>query len=153
MNKSLKFIVLLLSSVILFHSISFGQNTSEEITNRYFELYANNPKAAVDYIFSTNKYVTKKAEIAKMGNELKDLGSSLGTYYGFELLSERYAGKNYKLVTFIVRYEQAPMRFNFILYRPNDVWQLNSFSFDQKIDEDLDQASKLGFYFTGMNAK
>ena len=84
---------------------SFGQTiTTKEITDKFFLIYSKDPAKAVDYGFSTNKWLDRKQDdVANLKNKLKNLVDLCGDYYGYELLSEKTAGQNIKMVTFIVR--------------------------------------------------
>lgn len=122
---------------------TFGQATTREITDRFFTLYAKDPAQAIDYAFSTNQWMDRKIdEVANLKNTLKNLVDLCGDYYGYEMLSEKTAGQHIKLVTFIVKYAREPIRFTFFFYKPNDKWQLNNFSYDENIDQDLEEATR-----------
>jgi hypothetical protein len=122
---------------------AFSQATTKDITDKFFSIYKKNPLQAVDYGFSTNKWMSRKPDdLANAKTKLKDLIALLGDYYGYELLSDKTAGPNIRMVAFIVRYDRQPIRFTFLFYKPKDSWQLNNFSFDQDIDKDLEEATK-----------
>jgi hypothetical protein len=122
---------------------SFGQTTTKEITDKFFTIYSKDPAKAVDYGFSTNKWLDRKQDdVANLKNKLKNLVDLCGDYYGYELLSEKTAGQNIKMVSFIVRYDREPIRFTFLFYKPKATWRLNNFSYDEDIDEDLEEATK-----------
>jgi len=46
------------------------------------------------------------------------------------------------LKTFIVKFERQPLRFKFLMYKPDNTWSLNNFSYDASIDDELEEASK-----------
>lgn len=122
---------------------TFGQTKTQEITDKFFSIYSKDPAKAVDYCFSTNKWMDRKLEaITDLKNKLKNLIELCGDYYGYELLSEKTAGQNIKMVTFILKYDREPIRFSFFFYKPKDKWQLNNFSYDEDIDKDLEEATK-----------
>ena len=128
---------------LTFIAPSFGQTTTKEITDKFFEIYAKEPAKAVDYGFSTNKWMDRKLDaVTDLKNKLKNLIDLCGDYFGYELLSEKTAGQNIKMVTFIVKYDREPLRFIFFFYKPKDKWQLNNFSYDEDIDKDLEEATK-----------
>ncbi len=127
--------------LILYKSI--GQTTTKEITDKFFSLYSTDPQKAVEYGFSTDKWFDKKQDgVSNLKNKLKDLVELVGEYEGYELLSEKTAGSNIKMITYIVRYEREPIRFTFLFYKPKDKWQINNLSFDEDIDKDLEEATK-----------
>ena len=129
--------------IILTIAQSIGQATTKEITDKFFSIYSKEPIKAVDYVFSTNKWLARKQDdVANLKNKLKNSLDLCGDYYGYELLSEKTAGQNIKMVTFVVRHDREPIRFTFLFYRPKDNWRLNNFSFDEDIDKDLEEATK-----------
>ncbi|HSZ31825.1 MAG TPA: hypothetical protein VK772_00865 [Puia sp.] len=129
--------------LILISLATSGQATTNEITDKFFSLFPTEPSKAVEYCFSTNKWYTKKIDdVVDLENKVKDLPRVVGEYLGYELLTEKTAGANIKIVIYIVRFEREPMRFTFLFYKPKDKWQVNNFSYDENIDEDLKEASK-----------
>jgi hypothetical protein len=122
---------------------SFGQSTTTEITNKFFSLYAKDAIKAVDYAFSTNKWFDRQQDgVANLKNKLKNTIDLCGEYYGYELLSEKTAGPSIKMITYIVKYDREPIRFTFFMYKANDTWRVNNFSYDEDIDKDLEEATK-----------
>ena len=80
-----------------------GQTTTNEITDKFFGIYATDPLKAVEYGFSTNKWAERKQDdIISLKNKLKNLVALLGDYYGYEKLTEKTAGESTKMVTFLV---------------------------------------------------
>jgi hypothetical protein len=143
MKKLLSKLALLGFLFALISYKSIGQTTTKEITDKYFNLYSTDPQKAVEYGFSTDKWFDKKQDgVSNLKNKLKDLIELVGEYEGYELLSEKTAGSNIKMSTYIVRYEREPIRFTFLFYKPKDKWQVNNFSFDEDIDKDLEEATK-----------
>lgn len=121
----------------------FAQTTTSEITDKFFTLYATDPIKAVDYAFSTNKWFERQQDgVSNLKNKLKNTIDLCGDYYGYELLSEKTAGTNIKLITYIVRYDREPIRFTFFMYKAKDDWRVNNFSYDENIDSELEEAAK-----------
>jgi hypothetical protein len=122
---------------------SHAQKTPKEITDKFFSLYEKDPVKAVEYVFSTNKWFDKNQEgVTGLITKLKNTIDLCGEYFGYELLSEKSAGQRIKMMTFVVRYDRQPIRFSIFLYKPNDIWRVNNFSFDESIDDDLKEAVK-----------
>ncbi|MGJ3236534.1 hypothetical protein [Marivirga sp.] len=122
---------------------SFSQSTSSEITGKFFDLYKKSPEQAIDYAFSTNKWIIDKNQdgIANVKNQLTNTLELIGDYYGFEVITEKQIGENYILNSFLIRYDRQPLRFTFILYKPKDTWQVQSFLFDDNIDDELKESA------------
>lgn len=143
MKRILRHLTLIFLTLVISITKSTGQTTMKEITDKFFNLYATDPIKAVEYGFSTNKWFERKQDdVSNVKNKLKNLVDLLGDYYGYELLTEKTAGQSSKMVSFIVRYDREPLRFNFLFYKPKDVWQLSKFTFDEGIDKDLEEATK-----------
>jgi hypothetical protein len=121
-----------------------AQTTPNEIVEKFFGMYSKEPLTAVDYIFSTNKWVANKEEgVRDLKNKLKITIEGLGEYCGYEVLAEKTAGANVKLMTFLVKYDRQPLRLTLLFYKPRDKWQLNHFSYGEGLSEELEEASKL----------
>ena len=56
-----------------------------------------------------------------------------GKTTGVELIKIEEAGDSLMLVLYIQKFEKHIMRWKFYFYRPNDVWILNTFNFDDTI--------------------
>jgi hypothetical protein len=122
---------------------SIGQTTTNEITDKFFSLYSKDPIQAVDYAFSTNKWFDRQQDaVTNLKNKLKTTIGLCGDYYGYELLSEKTAGPSIKMITYIVKYDREPIRFTFFFYKPKDSWRVSNFSYDENIDNDLEEATK-----------
>ena len=131
--------------VILFiYRTSNAQNSPENVATKFFEFYKNEGSdKALDYIFSTNKYSGESQDaINNLKENLRKTVSFDGTFCGYELLSRKSAGQNFVLLTFLVKHDRDPLTFRFVFYKPIDKWQVQNFKFDNKIDDELEEASK-----------
>ena len=61
---------------------------------------------------------------------------------GYEVLSNKTAGKSLILLTILVKHDKDALTFRILFYKPNDKWQVQTFKFDNKISEELEEASK-----------
>ena len=136
---------LLLSSLTY---ISFAQNSPEDIINKFFDLYKKDGSdKALDYIFSTNKYAGDSQEAIKTLKEnLHKTATIDGAFWGYDLLSRKSAGQNFVMFTFLVIHDRDPLTFRILFYKPFDKWQVQNFKFDDKMDDELEEASK-GYRF------
>ena len=123
---------------------SFAQNSPEEIINKFFDLYKKaGSDEALDYIFSTNKYSGDSQEaINNLKENLRKTVSFHGSFRGYELLSRKSAGQSFVMLTFLVKHDRDPLTFRIVLYKPIDKWQVQNFKFDNKMDDELEEASK-----------
>jgi hypothetical protein len=127
---------------ISFNSLS--QDDPQKIIDQFFVLYkSKGPIEAVDYIFSTNKWMNEsKDQIENVKFKLSGALKQLGDYNGYNLITKKTAGDNLSLYTFMVRYDRQPLRFTMLFYKPNDQWRLQNFSYDYNIPDELEEAAK-----------
>lgn len=138
MKKALIF-VLICSSLI---TVVKAQNNYEEVlTKEFFKTFESSPVKAYSDLFKNNKFI-KEADIETIKIKFQQTLSDVGKYYGYEELTTKYAGSCLMLKTFIVKFERQPLRFKFLIYKPDNTWSLNNFSYDASIDDELEEASK-----------
>jgi hypothetical protein len=115
--------------------------TPEKINERFFDLNkSKGPKEALEFIFSTNNWIDEN-QTSEVKNKLFDITKQLGSLQGKELISKRSIGENYILYSYLIRYERQPLRYSFIYYRPNNIWQLQNFQYDINIDTEIIEAA------------
>jgi len=137
---------LVLSVMMVFSTLNYSnaQGTPEEISEKFFKLYQKSPEKAIDFVFNTNRWIKENPEGEdNVKKKLNDFIDIVGEYYGYEKMIERNVGENYKLVSYMVKYDRQPVRFTFIYYKPNGKWQLQNFQYDDKMGEELEEAGKL----------
>ena len=118
-----------------------AQKADEKITQTFFEDFKKDPIKAYDNLFLNDKWIDKSSlETVKI--KLRDFLKDMGDYCGYELITEKMVGESYSLKSFLVKYESMPVRFTFVLYRPKTIWQIQSFSYDGNISEELEEAAK-----------
>lgn len=129
---------------LLFSNVTFAQSTNEEtITKTFFETFKTDPGKAYSDLFKDNKWMKdKQADLETIRIKLVDFFNGLGVYYGYEAITEKGAGESYILKSFLVKCERQPVRFTFLLYRPNKTWQIQNFTYDTGIEEEVEEAAK-----------
>lgn len=140
------FKLMTISLVVLLSSVTLNaQSTTEEITTKFFSTYAESPQEAVDYVFSTNKWMIdrNKDGIENVKNQLTNFLGLVGDYYGYEKITEKSVGKSYKLESYMIKYDRQPVRFTFVFYKPKDKWQVQNFQYDDKLDDELEESGKV----------
>ena len=130
---------------LIFCSItSMAQNDPQKIVDEFFKLYKDKgANSAVDYIFSTNKWMNQSQD--QLDNVKFKLNSNIkliGDYAGFNLISKKTLGEHLIFYTYMVRYDRQPLRFSLLFYKPTTDWRLLNFSYDDNMDEELQEASK-----------
>ena len=138
-SKHLFIIILIFTST----SVIAQTETTEKITETFFKTFKESPVNAYLNLFADNKWMKdKKSDIETNKIKLGDFFSGLGEYYGYEPITEKSAGESYLLKSFLVKYERQPIRITFLLYRPNNKWQIQNFSYDTAIEDELEEAAK-----------
>jgi ABC-type transporter MlaC component len=129
-------------AAVLLSNFVYGQS-NEKITQAFFKTFKENPTKAYGELFENSKWMKeKKSDIETIKIKLADFISGLGEYYGYEPITEKSVGESYILKSFLVKYERQPVRFTFILYKPNESWQTQNFSYDTGISEEIEEAAK-----------
>ncbi|WP_375238099.1 hypothetical protein [Aurantibacter sp.] len=136
---------IILITFVLFISNSLKSQTStDEILNKFFVIYEASPFEAVDYVYSTNKWMERNIDgIEDVKNKMRTFLGLVGEYYGYEEIVQNSIGEKYKLVSYIVKYDRQPLRFTFIFYKPKDKWQVQNFRFDDNLSDELTELSKI----------
>jgi hypothetical protein len=130
-------------AIVLVASCSDPQSNS--LIESFFEQYeTKGSNEAIDFLFSSNKWIEPSAsEILDLKQSLSSTIKLLGNYNGYEKISVINVGKDLMHYTYLVKYEQQPLRFTFTLYRPTSKWQIQNFTFDYHLLNELNEASKL----------
>ncbi|WP_340200932.1 hypothetical protein [Ascidiimonas sp. W6] len=120
-----------------------AQSSEKEIVTEFFRQFNDEPMKAIDYAFSTNKWMERNVDgVESLKTKFKDILPLIGDYYGYELITEKSIGENLKLLSYLLKYDRQPLRFTFVLYRPNKVWQLQNLNWDVNLDDELEESAK-----------
>jgi hypothetical protein len=135
-----------LFALLLCSFSTFAQSDPQKIIEEFFKLYKEKSSdAALDYVFGTNKWMKdSKDQIENVKFKINNtVVKAMGGYFGHELITKKTIGDKVTYFTYLVKYDRQPLRFNFLFYSPNGQWQLQNFSFDDGIDEELKEAAKI----------
>jgi len=138
---------LLLFSIAMafcFYSQTVKSQNPEEISEKFFKFYVENGSdPALDYIFSTNKWLNnEKGYVDNVKAALKSGIAILGQYYGYELMEKKTLTESYVILTYMLKYDRQPIKFMFYLYKPKDKWQIQSFGMDDKVGREQEKAQQ-----------
>ena len=126
--------------------MSYGQNTSEGLTNEFFTNYEASTDAAFDFIFGTNKWMGENKDgTEKVKFQIREYANLMGEYIGYEKLTEKSLGESLKVAVYLVKYERQPLRFIFKYNKAENNWMLYNFKFDESIDDDLEEIMKYDY--------
>ena len=148
--KKITIVLLLLLSSTSF----YAQNNTKDIIDNFFRNYeTHGPSLAVDKLYETNPWTNRiqdainniKTQLVRFDEEL------VGEYYGYEELVVKKLGDSYELHSYFLKFDRQFLRLTFQFYKPKDDWRLSSFQFDDKFDEEIEEAAKL--YYTDLSDK
>lgn len=116
-----------------------AQDDPQKIIDRFFDLYKNDsPNGAIDYIFSTNKWMSESTDqIENVKFKINSTLKLLGKYEGYDLISKKSAGGHLVLYTFMVRYNRQPLRYSILFYKASTGWMLYNFQYDDEFNDEL----------------
>jgi hypothetical protein len=143
MRKSI-FLILPFLFMFFVPCITKAQGSAEDVAAHFFDLFqSKGVDDAVDYIYSTNKWLaSEKATADNIKMQLKKGIGIIGQYYGYELIEKKSLGESYVMLSYMLRYDRQPIKFSFILYRPDKTWQIQNFRPVERFDEDFDNKPK-----------
>ena len=95
---------------LLFCSLnSLAQDDPQKIIDQFFNLYKSKGVVeAVDYVFSTNKWMEdSKDEIENVKLKLDNTVKQLGDFYGYDLITKKTQSTNIAYYTFLVKHDRV----------------------------------------------
>lgn len=143
-------ILALLNSCTPLEHEKYDENTYPEIVKTFFNKYKESPETAISNVFTSSKWIEMEMSNSKKDSlvlQLKEVTDLLGKFEGYEVMKIVSAGDSYKVISTIAKYQRQPVRFNFLLYKPSEKWQIQNFTFDFNIEEELMNNTNLSFDF------
>lgn len=139
------FLVVVLTLVVWSVTVGAGQNNYHQKIDRFFQIVkAGKPVDAVKFIYGDNQWMGKNSDaVQQVIDRMASLDKLVGQFRNYELLQEKVVGNRYAYVSYLAAYDRQPLRFVFEYYRPEDEWRIFSFSFDDKLDDDIEAAAKM----------
>jgi hypothetical protein len=140
----LKTIILCLSLALLGPKFAAAQSSPDDIIKYFFERFkTDGSDKAVEFIFSTNKFYGDTKSImddVKVG--LKKVIATSGQFIGYETLCKKSAGESLTMNTVMAKFEKGAFTFRIVFYKPYNIWQLENFKINNKMDDELEEASQ-----------
>lgn len=130
-------------AALLLAPAAYAGDYNDDIQS-FFELYESGKVIeALDRVYSTNPWINAKSDsVTKVKTQLSGIGELVGAYVGKERIGEQKIGDRLVHVTYLALYQRQPVRMEFQYYRPAEDWIIYSYSFDDKIDDELSQAAR-----------
>ena len=114
------------------------------LIDRFFvSLRAGKSAEAVDALYATNAWMSAASDqVVTVKNQFASLAKLIGELRSLEKVQERKVGTRFVHVTYMVIYDRQPVRFEFQFFRPEGEWKILGFSFDDKLDDDVQAAAR-----------
>lgn len=124
---------------VLFCKVGLAQNTAQSVVDSFFSIYEKQGYVqAIDYIFSTNKYLESQQPVVdQIKRKLDHATSIMGKYNGKEMIECKSLGNSFIMFQYLLKYDRQPILFSFILYKPAGKWQIHNFKLDDNVYEYL----------------
>jgi hypothetical protein len=137
--------LILIQILILAFSICNAQQKPEDYINKFFDDLKVSHVKAIDNLYNTNPWMDRsKDALDEVKSQLGKLNVDfVGKLYGQELITQKNVSENFKLYSYIAKYDRQPIRFIFEFYKPNDKWMIYSFKFDASLPVELEQAAQI----------
>lgn len=131
----------------------FAQSSPQDLLDNFFTTYEKDAGKAVKELYATNKWTERKQDdIEKVISTVNGFTESyMGKYYGYEIITNKKFAESFELYSYMVKYDRQPIRFIFKFYKPNDKWVLYSYSLDDSLDTEIQEAAKL--YYLELDEK
>lgn len=136
---------ILLVLMVMISSSVCSQSSPQMLIDSFFETYKSDPGKAVKDLYDTNRWNERiKDKIDQIVGTVNGFTESyMGKYYGRELITTKKFSESFVLYSYLVKYDRQPIRFIFKFYKPNDKWLLYSYSLDDSLDDEIQEAAKL----------
>ncbi|MEM9823099.1 MAG: hypothetical protein AAF985_18615 [Bacteroidota bacterium] len=123
-----------------------AQSSPRNIVKLFFHNYEKDPEVAVDFLYSTNKWIDLESNVVKeIKSNLKANLPRMGAYLDRRLLGQSSLGRDLQVRIYLVRYERKPLRFTFHFYKSKDKWIIYRFNFDDFLFEDMEENMKFNY--------
>lgn len=117
------------------------------LTELFFTEYTVlGPEKALEHLYATAAAPQKnRSAFEQQRAELRKLTpDNVGRYFGHQHLASRGAAR-VVVSSYLMRFEQQPVRFTFTYYRANDRWGLYAFRVDTGLVDELTETLKLNY--------
>lgn len=138
--KTITLIFIVLFSVT---KLSYAQSP-ESLSSGFFSVYKDKSfSEALTSLYKTNpQAANREAERDSIDRQLRRVLNTTGKFLGYELISKKVASSRVVLLTYLASYDNKPLTFRILFYKPNNDWIFQNIKFDASIGEELERASK-----------
>ena len=121
------------------------EKTPDDLSREFMELYKKNGARAVYFFFEGNKFDPGVAGTEYAAKKLDTVVQELGNYRDYELLTCNKAGNSLVLLSYMVKYDREPIRFNLYYYKPDKEWLPYHYTFDTDLRKELDVSGEMRY--------
>ncbi len=126
-----------------------AQSTPDEMMREFFSSYsAGKRDKALDDLYSHSPWIKAKSsdDIINLKQKINSFADIAGEYRGYSLLGTSAVQTDLVIYDYMVKYDRQPLRFRFEFYRPDKEWIVFAFSFDDDLDDELEEVVKRSYY-------
>lgn len=105
-------------------------------------------------LYATNPHLAKRRDAAiteQRINLQKLIQEELGTYRSHSRIANKWIG-DLMAYSYFVNFEHEPLRFIFHFYKVKGEWKLYSFSYDDLLADELEEAMRAYYLISGENS-
>ena len=88
--------------------------------------------SALDALVKGSLLETQPKQLEVLKTQIRAGIKLYGKYIGIELIEEKTIGKSVVSLTYLMKFEQNPLVWNFVFYRPLDQWQVSWVMFNDR---------------------
>ena len=120
-------VVVLLVGLLAVPVASFPEGTPTPSAREKAETFlasvaAGDADKALDALARGSLLETQPKQLEVLKTQIKAGVGLYGKYLGVELIHEKTFGKSVVSLTYLMKFEQNPLVWNFVFYRPQDQW-------------------------------
>jgi hypothetical protein len=113
----------------------------------FTEYAAIGPEKALEHLYATSPAPQRsRAAFEQQREALRRLTPhDVGAFRGYSRLDSRGLGLYLVSSSYLVRYEQQPVRFTFTFYKGTDRWGLHAFRIDTDLVQELNETLRVNY--------
>ena len=132
-----------LAILIILPFPTFGMEPKQLAEDFIQSLGTDHQDEAMENLFSTNSAAfMQKGRQDKMKLEISQMVRGGGKFSGADLLAEKQLGERMIGLTYLLRFNRSPIRFEFVFYKPDDRWMILKFSTRSGLADEIVEAMR-----------
>ena len=141
--KKITLLIMMMALNVYFTAPAVAESYHDRIDNFFLMLIKGQDVEAVDYIYTGNPWLSKASDAVKnVKNQIVSMKNLVGGLKNYVKLQEITVGGRFVYLNYMAAYERQPIRFEFEFYKPQEQWMVFSFSFDDKLDVQIQENAR-----------